>query len=122
MHSSAELPELEEALKKRHLLLETTRPLPSHKLGTIRRGLQEAADSAQGPDHWTLKHLAKLPEEGLRQLALILFVMARGAVPAQELLVYIGLMRKPAGGERPIGLTPMLYRLEMRLRKALISE
>ena len=108
MHSSAELPELEEALKQLHLLLETTPPLPSHKLGTIRRGLQEAADSAQRPDHWTLKHLAKLPEEGLRQLALILFMLARGAVPAQELLVYIGLIPKPAGIERPIGLTPML--------------
>ena len=65
---------------------------------------------------------AFLPDEALRQLALIIFMMEQGAVPAQALLVYIGLIPKPAGGERPIGLTAMLYRLALRLRKALVSE
>ena len=40
----------------------------------------------------------------------------------QTLVVLIGLMPKPAGGERPIALTPMLYRLVMRLNKSSIAE
>ena len=63
-----------------------------------------------------------MPEEALRQLALIIFMMEQGSVLAQALLVYVGLIPKPTGGERPIGLTAMLYRLALRLRKALVSE
>ena len=48
--------------------------------------------------------------------------MEQGAVPAQALLVDVGLIPKPAGDERPIGLTAMLYRLALRLRKAVVSE
>ena len=62
-----------------------------------------------------------LQDEDLRQLALIIFMMEQGSVPAQALLVYVGLIPKAAGGERPIGLTAMLYRLALRLRKALVS-
>ena len=58
----------------------------------------------------------------MRQLALIIFRMEQGSVPAQALLVYVRLSPKAAGGERPIGLTAMLYRLALRLRKALVSE
>ena len=65
---------------------------------------------------------AYLPDEALRQLALIIFMMEEGSVPAQALLVYVGLIPKATGGERPIGLTAMLYRLALRLRKALVSE
>ena len=36
-------------------------------------------------------------------------------------MVYISLIPKPAGGERPIGLTAMLYRLAMRLRKTMAA-
>ena len=34
----------------------------------------------------------------------------------------LGSFPKPLEGERPIGLTAMLYRLALRLRKALVSE
>ena len=49
-------------------------------------------------------------------------MMENGSIPIQALMVYVGLMPKPAGGERPIGLTAMLYRLIMRLKKVLLSE
>ena len=40
----------------------------------------------------------------------------------QMLLVLIGLMPKEKGGERPIALTAMLYRVAMKLNKCFISE
>ena len=122
-HSCVEHAGLQEAFDKLTLLLKITPMLPKHKLATIRHALLSSSVYAgQGPDHWVLKHWAYLPDEALRQLALIIFMMEQGAVPAQALLVYIGLIPKPAGGERPIGLTAMLYRLALRLRKALVSE
>ena len=48
--------------------------------------------------------------------------MVNGSMPIQALMVYVGLMPKPAGGERPIGLTAMLYRLTMRLFKTLLAD
>ena len=39
----------------------------------------------------------------------------------QTLLTFIGFLGKQGGGERPIGLTAMLYRLTMRLYKGLIG-
>ena len=63
--------------------------LPKHKLATIRHTLLSSSVYAgQGPDHWVLKRWAYLPDEALRQLALIIFMMEQGAVPAQALLVY----------------------------------
>ena len=43
-------------------------------------------------------------------------------MPIQALMVYVGLMPKPAGGERPIRLTAMLYRLIMQLKKSMLAE
>ncbi len=48
--------------------------------------------------------------------------MKSGSMPIQALMVCVRLMPKPAGGERPIGLTAMLYRLIMRLKKMLLAE
>ena len=84
--------------------------------------MDSSVDAGQGPDHWVLKLWAYLPDEALRQLALITFMMEQGSVPAHALLVYVGLIPKAAVGERPFGLTAMLYRLALRLRKALLSE
>ena len=122
-HSYAEHDGLQEALDNFNLLLEHTPKLPKHKLATIRRALLDSSIYAgQGPDHLVLKHWAFLPDEALRQLALIISMMEQGAVPARALLVYVGLIPKATGGERPIGLTAMLYRLALRLRKAVVSE
>ena len=108
-HSCAEHEGLQEALDDLNLLLKSTPKLPKHKLATIRQALLDSSIYAgQGPDHWVLRHWAYLPDEALRQLALIIFMMEQGSVPAQALLVYVGLIPKSAGGERPIGLTAML--------------
>ena len=56
--------------------------------------LNSSVYAGQGPDHWVLRHWAFLPDEALRQLALIIFMMEQGAVPAQALLVYVGFIPK----------------------------
>ena len=81
---------LQEAIDKLNRLLKITPKLPKHKLATIRHTLPSSSVYAgQGPDHWLLRHWAFLPDEALRQLALIIFMMEQGAVPAQALLVYM---------------------------------
>ena len=47
--------------------------------------------------------------------------MLDGKCPLQALLVLIGFLSKEGGGERPIGLTAMLYRFVMRLYKGIIG-
>ena len=49
-------------------------------------------------------------------------MMENGSIPVQALMVYVGLLPKPTGGERPIGLTSMLYRLVMKMEKEFLSE
>ena len=69
-----------------------------------------------------LKLWANLPEASLRQLMLILHFMEDGRLPMQTLMVLIGLLPKPKGGERPIALTAKLYRSTIKLRKPVIGE
>ena len=113
---------------RRHLISSSKpctrhRSLHHNKMATLRVVLKACSVSAgQGPDHQVLRHWAFLPDEGLRCLLLILGSMESGSMPIQALMVYVGLMPKPAGGERPIGLTAMLYRLIMRLEKMLLAE
>ena len=47
--------------------------------------------------------------------------MLDGKCPLQALLVLIGFLSKEVGGERPIGLTAMLYRFVMRLYTGIIG-
>ncbi len=47
--------------------------------------------------------------------------MLDGKCTLQALLVLIGFLSKEGGGERPIGLTAMLYRFVMRLYKGIIG-
>ena len=76
-------------------------------MATLRMVLRACNVSAgQGPDHQVLRHWA--------------FFRMKGS--EASLLVYVGLMPKPAGGERPIGLTAMLYCLIMRLKKVLLAD
>ena len=64
---------------------------------------------------------ANLPDEALKGLHLIIRAMLDGKCPLQALLVLIGFLGKEGGGERPIGLTAMLYRFVMRLYKGIIG-
>ena len=123
VHSSKRHPRLQDAFDRLQEALRTTpKPVPQ-KMATLRFVLKTCSVSAgQGPDHQVLRHWAFLPDEGLRCLLLIMGMMENGSLPIQALMVYVGLMPKPAGGERPICLTAMLYRLIMRLKKVLLSE
>ena len=76
-------------------------------------------DAGLGIDQQVLPLWAHLPDEALKGLHLIIGAMLDGKCPLQSLLVLIGFLGKEGGGERPIGLTPMLYRFTMRLYKGL---
>jgi hypothetical protein len=80
------------------------------------------AKAGLGIDLWVIRLWATLPDEALRVLLNIIYMSLDGAVPMQMLLILIGLMPKEKGGERPIALTAMLYRVAMKLMKRSISE
>ena len=80
------------------------------------------AKTGLGADLWVLRLWAELPDAALKTLIGLTYLVQQGILPMQTLVVLIGLMPKPAGGERPIALTPMLYRLVMRLNKSSIAE
>ena len=66
---------------------------------------------------WVLRLLGTLPYEGLKILLAIIHMAFRGKMPRQMLLVLIGLLPKTDGGERPIALTVMIYRVCVQLCK-----
>ena len=75
-------------------------------------------------DFWGPIELEKLPPEGLHQFAdLVRAIEAYAALPLQALFNLIVLKAKPlpGGGERPIGLLAMVYRVWARCRKHLVS-
>ena len=74
-----------------------------------------------GLDQQVSPHWAKLPDDAIKGLRLIIRATLDGKCPLQALLVLIGFLGKEGGGERPIGLTPMLYRFVMRLYKGIIG-
>ena len=78
-------------------------------------------DAGLGIDQQVLPLWANLPDEALKGLHLIIRAMLDGKCPLQALLVLIGFLGKEGGGERPIGLTAMLYRFVVRLYKGIIG-
>ena len=80
------------------------------------------AKAGLGLDMWVIRLWATLPDEGLQMLLSIIYLVLEGCVPMQLLMVLIGLLPKPLGGERPIALTPMLYRVIMKLCKGYVTE
>ena len=77
-------------------------------------------DAVLGIDQQVLPLWANLPDDALKGLHLIIRAMLDGKCPLQARLVLIGFLGKEGGGERPIGLTAMLYRFVMRLYKGII--
>ena len=75
------------------------------------------AASGLGLDLWVIRLLGTLPDPGLRVLLSTLTLALRSKNLMRMLLVLIGLMGKSDGGERPIALTAMFYRLAMKLCK-----
>jgi hypothetical protein len=93
-------------------------PKPKVHMQQLRRILKSwPAKAGLGLDQWVLRLWNELPDEGLRVLINLIYLAMDGIVPMQLLLVLIGLLPKEAGGERPIALTSMLYRLIMKLEK-----
>ena len=93
---------------------------PQHKirLNHLRNVLKTwPAKAGLGIDLWVIKLWNLLPDEGLRVLIRIMYLALDGVVPMQMLLVLIGLLPKDSGGERPIALTAMLYRVIMKIVK-----
>ena len=80
------------------------------------------AKAGLGIDLWVLQFWAALPNGALRMLLLIIQLIESGNYPMQLLIVLIGLLPKPKGGERPIALTSMLYRLIIKLRRPMIGD
>jgi len=79
-------------------------------------------DTALGPDHLSPKELRRLPNEGVEALLHLYRQMEKGiCVPEVFKQALVALLGKPGGGERPIALMPMLYRVWMRLRKNLVT-
>ena len=80
-------------------------------------------DTALGPDQLSPRQLRRLPPEGVEALLRIYLDMEQGIlVPEVFQQAFVALLGKPGGGERPIALMPMLYRVWMRLRKNLVAE
>ena len=93
--------------------------LPRHTLRHLSNVLRTCpAKAGLGVDLWVLRLFAALPIEGLKVLQSSVHLVQQGIIPMQLLVVLIGLMPKESGGERPIALTAMLYRLVMKLNKS----
>ena len=79
--------------------------------------------AGRGADAWTTGELAALPSEAKRELIDIIHqAESSGCVPWQWLQTWVPLIPKPGGGDRPISLLVMLYRVWMRIRLNLLRE
>ena len=91
---------------------------PRFHLRSLRAILRSSpAKSGLGLDMWILRLLGTLPDEALNILLDIIHLAFKGKIPMQLLPALIGLIPKSDGGERPIAMTAMLYRVCMRLCK-----
>ena len=105
------------------LAMDSAEPLPRHNMRSLRRVLAAwPAKAGLGIDLWVLQLWATLPNAALRVLLLIIQKVEEGCMPMQMLIVLIGLLPKPKGGERPVALTSMLYRLIIKLRRPIIGD
>ena len=76
-----------------------------------------AVASAVSLDGLHMKHPSLVAYSGAAALALVLALMELvGELPLSVSWVVMALLAKPAGGFRPIGIFPMIYRLYGRLR------
>ena len=97
--------------------------LPKYPLRHLRNVLRSAKSrTGLGVDLWITKLWADLPDDALKILLSLIYLVQQGVMPMQLLVVLVSLMPKSGGGERPIALTAMLYRLVMRLNKSHITE
>jgi hypothetical protein len=122
-HKNTRRQQVQNAMSKLKAAMLHAAPLPRVKLHELRRVLASwPAKAGLGVDLWVLQMLATLPDNALRMLLQIIQLIEEGHYPMQILVVFIGLLPKPKGGERPIALTAMLYRVVIKLRRPIIGE
>ena len=85
--------------------VELPRYPPRHLRNVPRSG---PSKTGLGSDLWLTKLWATLPDDALKVLLSLIYLVQQGVMPMQLLVVLIGLIPKASGGERPIALTAML--------------
>ena len=97
--------------------------MPAIGLHDIDRGLRKfKAFTSTSIDLWAPCELKAVSDEGKVALAGLLNRCEKEcAYPAQAMGTVIGLMPKPKGGERPIGILPTLQRLHTAIRAPWVS-
>ncbi|CAE6950031.1 pol [Symbiodinium sp. CCMP2592] len=82
---------------------------------TLRASAAAMRNKAAGPDQWTAEQLLRLPTAWWEAfLQLWLFILQNGSVPECWRRVIVTLVRKPAGGTRPLGLCSIAWRVGTR--------
>jgi len=115
--------QIEEASYKLRLAVHDAPPLPRHKVYELRRVLLSwPASAGLGVDLWVLQLIGSLPDAALRVFLLIIQLVEAWHFPMQLLIVFVGLIPKPRGGERPMAMTAMLYRLIIKMRRPIIGD
>ena len=97
--------------------------LPKFPIRHLRNILRSGKSrTGLGVDLWVTKLWADLPDDALKILLSLIYLVQQGVMPMQLMVVLVSLIPKAGGGERPVALTAMLYRLVMRLNICYISE
>jgi len=101
-------------------------PLKPITAGDIARALKRARDKAMGPDQWQVSELRALPAPFLTGLARIFTNAERaGRWPDAMKQVTVALLPKDGarheGQLRPIGLTPVIYRVYTMVRGGILK-
>eukprot|EP00971_Amphidinium_carterae_P129927 2573829-Amphidinium_carterae.2 len=76
------------------------------------------AAKATGVDNWHARHLLQLDDNMVQRFADMLNLFEHGMEPPKDVVNSITLIPKPDGGLRPIGLTPLFFRVWGRIRSA----
>ena len=88
-------------------------------IGHLKRGLKRfAKGTAPAANGWSPSDLLDLSDESLEMFAEILQkVLSAVTLPATDLLVLIVFLGKPGGGERPIALLGLVYRVIASIKR-----
>eukprot|EP00971_Amphidinium_carterae_P192870 3827326-Amphidinium_carterae.1 len=93
---------------------EALRPINAAQV--IRAVHAVGAAKATGVDNWHARHLLQMDENMVQRFADMLNLFEHGMHPPKDVVNSITLIPKPDGGLRPIGLTPLFFRVWGRIR------
>ena len=102
---------------------QATQP-PTYTPATIRRIAKRTnIQKGFGADGITAGFLHYLPDEAYDQIYDLFVLMDHSVVPPSQMMyTIIALIGKPDGGERPIGLLSLLYRIYMKLHRIEVTQ